>query len=185
MPTTSALEILRRLDAMQPLPLGRGYPGAEVGALKARAAAVLASLDAAPPVPLVALAWMASNEIDQSMERLDTLPAAECLSELADVRAVLAWLKSQGADMTYAEGRMLPCEVLESIEHAARVALAAEAAPKLRAILYDARGVEVETLEGPADEVAAKAARFMVLQGTDPDENGAAKAAGTVEFQPL
>ena len=69
--------------------------------------------------------------------------------------------------------------------HKLAMKLAAEAKPKLRATFYDANGIEVETVEGDPQEVADKAARFMVLHGSDPDENGAAAAPGRVAFSPL
>ena len=42
------LEIVRKLDAIQALPLGQGYPGAEIQALKREAAELLERIDAAP-----------------------------------------------------------------------------------------------------------------------------------------
>lgn len=53
------------------------------------------------------------------------------------------------------------------------------------ASFFDARGTVIETVEGPAEEVINKAARFMLLHGTDPDENGAAAAPGSIEFEPV
>lgn len=57
--------------------------------------------------------------------------------------------------------------------------------PTITATLRDAHGGEVETLEGPAPMVALRALQFIIAHATDPDENGAAAAPGSVEFAPL
>lgn len=55
----------------------------------------------------------------------------------------------------------------------------------LRVNLLDPNGRLCEVLEGPATPVSAKAAAFMVSQGTDPDEDGAAAMRGSVTFEPI
>lgn len=55
----------------------------------------------------------------------------------------------------------------------------------MRATFYDANGNEVETVSGSALSVAAQCARFILLHGSDPDEEGAAASAGRVEFEPI
>ncbi len=59
--------------------------------------------------------------------------------------------------------------------------------PKLHllATFRDAHGVAIETIQGPAEDVAAQAAKFMVVHGTDPDLDGTGAAAGSVEFEPV
>lgn len=56
---------------------------------------------------------------------------------------------------------------------------------RLTATFLDRFGTAIDTVEGEADEVIAKAADFMRLHGTDPDENGEAAAAGSIFFAPF
>lgn len=56
---------------------------------------------------------------------------------------------------------------------------------KLQVIFYDSRGVECDSFTGAPEEAARRAAEFIRLQGSDPDENGAAAQAGTVKFKPI
>ena len=57
--------------------------------------------------------------------------------------------------------------------------------PYLSVILFDSHGTECDGFTGPAAEAAAFASRFMILNGTDPDEDGAAAQPGRVEFFPV
>lgn len=56
---------------------------------------------------------------------------------------------------------------------------------KLTATFLDRFGTAVETVEGEPADVIAQAAGFMLLHGTDPDENGADAAAGSIFFAPV
>lgn len=56
---------------------------------------------------------------------------------------------------------------------------------RLTATFLDRFGTAIDTVEGEAADVIAQAADFMRLHGTDPDENGAAAAAGSIVFAPI
>ena len=56
---------------------------------------------------------------------------------------------------------------------------------QLTATFLDRFGTAIETVQGDPAEVIAKAADFMRLHGTDPDENGADAAAGSIFFAPI
>ena len=54
----------------------------------------------------------------------------------------------------------------------------------LIARLYDAEGVEIETLDGPAEDIARRIGEFALLHGADPDGAGEAARPGRIEFEP-
>lgn len=56
---------------------------------------------------------------------------------------------------------------------------------KLIATFRDARANIIDTVEGEAADVIAQIANFVLLHGTDPDENGKDAAPGTVSFVPV
>lgn len=56
---------------------------------------------------------------------------------------------------------------------------------QLIATFRDARANIIDTVEGEAAEVIARIAEFVLLHGTDPDENGADAAPGSVSFTPV
>lgn len=133
---------------------------------------------AAPAIPLKALAWMIRDQVEQSTARLPDMDAADALAELADVDSIVAWMIEQGAEAAALT------ECLPNDEEREELKARAKAETRLRATFFDAQGVEVETVEGSPQEVADKAARFMVLHGSDPDEDGAAAQPGRVAFFP-
>jgi hypothetical protein len=51
--------------------------------------------------------------------------------------------------------------------------------------LKDANGNVVETNVMPAEAAIAQITQFVLLHGTDPDEQGAGAQAGSVEFSPI
>lgn len=55
----------------------------------------------------------------------------------------------------------------------------------LKVKLLDRNDDVVEACTLPTDAAIAKGAEFMKLLGTDPDEAGAAAAAGRIEFEPV
>lgn len=55
----------------------------------------------------------------------------------------------------------------------------------LTATFYDARRVQIETIQGPAAEIIGRISDFVRLHGTDPDGEGAAADSGHVEFSPI
>jgi len=56
---------------------------------------------------------------------------------------------------------------------------------ELSLVLRDGAGRVCERLEGPASEMIKRAAQFMTVQGTDPDEDGAGAQAGRIDFAPI
>lgn len=54
----------------------------------------------------------------------------------------------------------------------------------LKISLLDRHGNPSETRVLPLAEAIAKAAEFMTLLGTDPDEDGRDAAPGSIEFEP-
>lgn len=54
----------------------------------------------------------------------------------------------------------------------------------LKAEFYDGRGNHVETVSGPVPAVVRRAATFIAIQGSDPEERGRAAQAGQVHFEP-
>lgn len=132
------------------------------------------------PPPLKALAWMIRNEVEQSTARLADIDAAEALTELTDVDSVVAWMIGQGAEAA----ALTECLPNDEEREALKARAEAEKTPRLRAVFYDTNNVKVDSIEGEAAEVAARASQFMILHGTDPDEKGAAASRGYVEFFP-
>lgn len=56
---------------------------------------------------------------------------------------------------------------------------------KLEVIFYDCHGNEVDSYVGGPAKAAQMAAKFILLQGSDPDEDGAGATSGRVEFRPI
>lgn len=56
---------------------------------------------------------------------------------------------------------------------------------QLRVIYYDGYGVAIDSFVGAPEDAARDAARFILLHGADPDENGADAQAGSVVFEPV
>ncbi len=56
---------------------------------------------------------------------------------------------------------------------------------KMKLVLRDARGVVVDTMMVTHAQAAFEASKFVVLHGTDPDEDGKGAQAGSIQFEPV